>query len=98
MRSALALALLLAAGCVGRRMDAWIGHPEHELLAHWGAPDIRLEHRDGSRVLRWTRDWIDGDTHTCRKSFTIGRDGRVSAWTVSDCDVWTNVPSAPRSR
>ena|SRR5438093_13350754 len=98
MRTVLAVVLLLVVGCVGRRMDAWVGHPEYELLANWGAPDNRLERRDGSRVLRWSRDWLDGDTHTCRKSFTIGQDGRVSAWTVSDCDLWTDVPLPPRSR
>ena len=95
MRTVLLMTLLLVAGCVGRRMDAWIGRPGDELVARWGAPDSHIERRDGSRVLMWSEGWLDTQSHVCRKSVTLARDGRIRSWSVSDCHVWTAVPSPP---
>ena len=98
VRMVVLAALLVTAGCVGRRMEAWVGRPGDELLGRWGAPDHRLQQRDGSRVLTWNEAWLDAEFHTCRKSFVIGRDGRIRQWTASDCHVWASVPAPPRAR
>lgn len=85
----LVMALLLNAGCVSLSevMQSWVGKSESELLSRWGAPDTSAQAGDGKRVLTWKNIWNDGygNLYTCRKSFTIGTDGKVERWSYAGC-------------
>src|SRR5262245_18938577 len=96
MRTLVLMTLLLTAGCVGRRMDAWVGRPGEQLLERWGAPDSRISLREGGKVLTYNEGWLDEDFHRCRKSFTVGPDGIIRRWQVADCSIWTPIPAPPR--
>lgn len=84
--------ILFAAGCTTLKevMSSWEGRPVDELLSAWGAPDSRIQLKDGGQVLTWTTLWNDADygIHTCRKSFTVDSDGIIVKWSYSDCQVY----------
>jgi hypothetical protein len=81
--------LLLNTGCVSLSdvMSSWVGKSESELLSRWGAPDSSAQTGDGKRVLTWKNIWSNGygNLYTCRKSFTIGSDGKVERWSYASC-------------
>lgn len=84
--------LLFITGCkhgpsrLARTMDSWVGDPVESLVASWGAPDSSMQLGDGRSVLTWKQEYWRGQyRHECRKSFTIGTDGRVERWSYNDC-------------
>jgi len=99
-RLILVLSCLVAAGCYGRRMSAWVGHPYGELVRTWGAPTTRHQAPGGGSILTWESYEI-GPTgsQTCRQSFTTDRYGTVVRWALQDCDWRTlHIPSPPSGR
>ena len=86
----ISLAILIA-GCIttrGRIMQSWVGKTSNELLTSWGAPDSTAPLDDGGRVLTWVG--VEGDSsgvRTCRRSFTVDRQGVVSGSSYSGCSI-----------
>jgi hypothetical protein len=80
------IALLLA--CTPKlntTMQSWVGKPEAQLLASWGAPTNREVLDGGVKVYTWVDVWYwRGQQHTCRKTFTIA-NGEVQQWSYADC-------------
>ncbi len=85
----LLIALLMAAlGChrLAKTMDSWMGANVDQLIASWGAPDSRMDLRDGGQVLTWIS--IRSNAYgvwQCRKSFTADRNGTLIKWSYSGC-------------
>ena len=90
--AALALALPLAlnaTGCLSStsgEMRAWQGQHADALMETWGAPDHEATQSDGDRVFTWiSRSSLYLLGYTCRKTMTIGPEGRVTRWSYSGC-------------
>jgi hypothetical protein len=84
--AAFALVLCLDACTTKSAMNSWIGRPESQLLASWGAPDRTARFPDGRKVDTWVTTWSDDfGLHTCRKTFTVGAEGTVLKSEYSDC-------------
>jgi hypothetical protein len=72
-------------------MQEWVGKPDAELIAQWGAPDRTATLGDTARVLTWITTWNsadDGEPPTmteCRRSFTISRAGQITRWSAGGC-------------
>ena len=85
----LIVAAFAIAGCgnsLAKNMSSWVGKSESELLMRWGAPDTSIRTDDGKKVLTWKDVWNDRyHVYTCRKSFTIGNDGKVERWRYDGC-------------
>lgn len=83
------IAIILIVGCgsrLAKDMSSWLGKSESELLMRWGAPDTSIRTEDGKKVLTWKDVWSDRyNVYTCRKSFTIGSDGKVERWRYDGC-------------
>lgn len=82
------LLILFSTGCVSTAdvMKSWTGQSETELLSRWGAPDSSIQTGDGKRILTWKTLWnSQNNIYTCRKSFTVGADGKVERWSYSGC-------------
>ncbi len=66
-------------------MKSWVGHYESELYTSWGAPDLTVELKDGTKICTWKRVWSDSNgVHQGRQSFTIDTDGKVIKWSYED--------------
>ncbi len=75
-------ACLVLAGCAAEIMKSWLGHPETELLASWGAPDKSA--RSGStKIHTWDGQNLYGQI-ICTTSFVIGADHIVESYST-DC-------------
>jgi len=112
-RRAAALALVFSVLCflssacgttTSDDMKKWVDAPESRLLASWGAPDNTAALPDGGKVDTWVTSWnIGNDLHTCRKTFTVDSEGRITNWSDSDCDFdgglmsWLGLMGAIRS-
>jgi hypothetical protein len=84
--AAFALAVCLGACTTKSAMNSWIGRPESQLLASWGAPDKTASFPDGGKVDTWVTTWSDDfGMHTCRKNFTVSGGGTVVKSEYSDC-------------
>ncbi len=80
--------LFLTTGCVSTAdvMKSWVGESESKLVSRWGAPDASVQTGDGKRVVTWKTLWnSSGNLYTCRRSFTIGAEGKVERWSYSGC-------------
>ena len=63
-----------------------MGQSGDRLIQSWGAPDRSETLSDGARVLTWVSVWADQQGQaTCRKSFTLNKDGTVERWSFSGC-------------
>src|ERR1700722_12737143 len=81
------LAMLFSA-CTTQKsvMRSWVGQPESQVLASWGAPDRTAALSDGGKVDTWVSTWNNNyGLQTCRKSFTVNSQGIVTQWSFSDC-------------
>ena len=89
LRHAAAVALVVCLdGCTTKAaMNSWIGRPESQLIASWGAPDKTGSFPDGRKVDTWITTWSDDfGLHTCRKVFTVSAQGTVLKSEYSDCE------------
>ena len=88
-RHAAVLALVVLFGaCATQKsvMESWVGKPESDLLARWGAPDRTAEISNGGKVDTWVTEWNNNyGLQTCRKTFTMDGDGIVVQWAYSGC-------------
>ena len=83
-----AIFCLVGTGCVSTSeiMQSWVGTEESELLSKWGAPDSSAQASDVKKILTWKVLWNDGgNIYTCRKSFTISKEGKVEKWAYAGC-------------
>ena len=83
------LLLTTAFGCVqtqSKAMESWKGQSGDRLIESWGAPDRSETLTDGSRVVTWVSVWRGPQGQaTCRKSFTLNKEGIVERWSYSNC-------------
>lgn len=91
------LLVTTAFGCVqtqSKAMESWKGQSADRLIESWGAPDRSETLSDGNRVMTWVSVWSDqGRQTTCRKSFTLNKEGTVERWSYSNCPViWVELP------
>ena len=81
------LVLTLLVGCrsPGKAMASWVGKPEAQLIASWGAPDSSMRLDDGSKVLTWKRIWSNHyHVGEGRQSFVISVNGMVQSWSYDN--------------
>lgn len=85
--AALALVIFFSACTTTKSvMKSWVGQPESQLLASWGAPDRTAALPDGGKVDTWVTVWNNSyGLQTCRKTFTLDGDGTVTQWSYSGC-------------
>ena len=95
MKKLLVLFLVFIAGCTTmyKDMRSWEGQTVDELYWDMGSPD-KIEDYNGYRVFIWEEEWTDmqGEAHTCRKTFTAVYDGNKEEITdtdYSDCQFMT---------
>ena len=70
-------------------MKSWVGQPEAQVLASWGAPDRTAALPDGSKVDTWVTTWNnDYGLQTCRKTFTVDSEGKIIKWSYSNCGLF----------
>ena len=91
------LLLTTAFGCVqtqSRAMESWKGQSGDRLIESWGAPDRSETLSDGTRVVTWVSVWSNQQSQaTCRKSFTLNKEGTVERWSFSNCPAfWIELP------
>ena len=81
--------VILFVGCVYQKstMDSWLGSKESDLLGKWGAPNAKMDTREGDRVLTWETPW-GRDHNLCRKSFTIDESGIITRYAYSGCSAY----------
>src|ERR1700756_5617440 len=81
----LVVAILLG-GCAttSATMKSWVGAPEDELVASWGAPDTTATLPDGNKLDTWvTKPTNQSGVHVCAKAFTVDSQGKVTQWSCS---------------
>jgi hypothetical protein len=62
------LALIVLLACTGgkkweAKVDAWQGRDFEELIMNWVPPDSMYTASDGSKLLRFSRDWVHQGIH-----------------------------------
>lgn len=88
LRHAVALALLFSAcTTTASVMKSWVGKPENQVLARWGAPDRQVALADGGKVDTWvtTGGTAEYGLHTCRQTFTVNSEGTIVKWAYNGC-------------
>ncbi len=90
LRNAAALALAVFSACATRAlMNNWVGKPESQLLAAWGAPDKHAALADGGKTDTWVTQSL---LHDCERTFTVNPKGTIVGWTYNDCPVLNDTP------
>jgi hypothetical protein len=81
-------------------MKSWMGSHESQLLAAWGAPDIRASLPEGGRVYTWVDVWYQQENGqevidlaarqfvnpvNCQKTFTLDQHGVIVSYSYFGC-------------
>src|SRR5690349_3843500 len=97
MRRVIASALVMLAGCSVHRlstvMDPWVGKPEADLVAKWGAPDRRADLAGGEAVLTWVKgresalnpDGESASHRSCQVSVRVSAAHVIQSWSSVGC-------------
>ena len=84
--AAVVIGMLLSACTTGSTMKSWVGAPERELIASWGAPDRTVKLPDGAKLDTWiTKSPSKSGVHSCEKTFTVDSQGKVTESSYRGC-------------
>lgn len=76
---------ILLTGCVSNEMRSWVGRPQSELIAQWGAPQRKSDDGLGGYVLTYER-FIRGGPgevpggHYRTREFYVDQHGIIYRW------------------
>ena|ERR1035437_2526656 len=82
------VAIVSMVGCAStyNEMEKWVGHKDSEIVSLWGSPSSTHDTQDGTKILTWKKYNFNQDK-TCTKSFTIDKDGIITAHADLDCSL-----------